>query len=55
MVYDSVGQFVGLFSHPSSQQDDPCPERDSDGYCHCKKVTHPRIVPVREPRYPLKK
>jgi hypothetical protein len=31
---------------------DPCPERDHDGYCHCKKYQHERIVVPREPNYP---
>lgn len=39
---------------PTAQEADPCPERDLDGYCHCKKEDHPRIIPVREPNYPLK-
>lgn len=25
--------------------EDPCPERDFDGYCNCKKVEHPRRPP----------
>jgi hypothetical protein len=31
---------------------DPCPERDGDGYCHCKKTEHERVSVPREPRYP---
>ena len=25
--------------------EDPCPERDYDGYCNCKKAEHPRRPP----------
>lgn len=32
-----------------NENDDPCPERDYDGYCHCKKTTHPQRPP-RAPR-----
>lgn len=26
----------------SDENEDPCPERDYDGYCNCKKVEHLR-------------
>jgi hypothetical protein len=32
--------------------DDICFERDSFGYCHCNKITHPRLEIPQEPRYP---
>lgn len=38
----------------NAQTPDECPERDFDGHCNCKKVTHTRILPPRNPTYPDK-
>lgn len=29
----------------ADENEDPCPERDYDGYCNCKKIEHPRRPP----------
>jgi hypothetical protein len=36
------------------QDNDPCPERDHDGHCNCKRETHERIAVPREASYPYK-
>lgn len=33
---------------------DECPERDYDGYCHCKRDQHPRLESLRTDCYPLR-
>jgi hypothetical protein len=32
---------------------DECPERDGDGICNCKRVTHKRVMRTFEWEYPL--
>ncbi len=37
-----------------NRDNDPCPERDYDGHCNCKRETHERIVVPRTASYPDK-
>lgn len=34
-------------------ENDVCPERDSDGLCHCRNVDHARVTQAADPCYPL--